>query len=86
MGKDLPLPNIDGAEYLLHHLNNLGWVSSNGMGITPISFTEIKNYIEVTESSLTGDEALLLRQMSSYYCSHLQDSNPNSKAPYSKMI
>lgn len=82
MGKDYPLPDIDGSEYLVIHLTNLGWVSSNGMGITAISFTEIKNYIDVTECSLTGEEALILRKMSEQYCKHVQDKNPKTKAPY----
>ena len=82
MGKDFPLPDINGAEYLVVHLTNLGWVSSNGMGIVPISFTEIKNYIEVTESSLTGEEVIIMRKMSEQYCKYVQDSNPNTKPPY----
>lgn len=82
MGKEYPLPDITGAEYLVHHLSNIGWVSSNGMGISPISFSEIRNYIDVTETSLTGEEALLLRKMSEGYCKFVQDRNPKLKAPY----
>jgi hypothetical protein len=82
MGKEYPPPNITGAEYLVHHLSNMGWVSSSGMGIVPISFTEIKNYIDVTECSLTGEEALILRKMSEQYCKYVQDKNPKTKAPY----
>jgi len=76
------MPNIEGLEYLISHLNALGWCSSNGMGVTPLSYTEIDAYNRSTESFLNGEEVLLLRKMSSNYVRFLNDKNPNTQAPY----
>lgn len=65
-------------------MNNLGWCSSNGMGLQAISFTEIKSYIEITEASLTGEEALLLHKMSQAYVKYLSDKNPQTQSPFQK--
>ena len=77
------MPNIKGAEHILHHLNVLGWCSSTGMGITALSYTEIKSYSDLTNTPLDPDEVMLIRQMSSAYCSNVQDKDPSAKAPYS---
>jgi len=73
-------------EYLVVHLNNLGWVSSNGMGISSISFQEIQAYNELTNAHLSPDEVMILKNMSLAYCQEIQDKNPNKKAPYSKKL
>jgi hypothetical protein len=77
------MPVVQGAEYLVQHLNNLGWCGSSGMGMTPLSFTEIKAYIDVTKASLTPDEVLLIKRMSQLYVGYSQDTNPSQKTPYS---
>lgn len=74
------MPDIKGAEYLINHLNNLGWCSSNGMGAVSLSFTEIKAYIDTTDTPLTGDEVLLIKRMSQAYVSELNDKNPNKQS------
>jgi len=78
------MPDIKGAEHILHHLNTLGWCSSTGMGITALSFTEIKAYSDLTETPLNSDEVLLIRQMSQAYCSNVQTKDPSANAPYSE--
>jgi len=82
LGNAIEMPNIEGAEHLLAHLNNMGWCTSSGMGISPLSFIEIKAYIELTETPLNADEVMLIRQMSQGYVSEVQDKNPNKHAPY----
>jgi len=77
-------PPIMGAEYLLEHLNNLGWASSSGMGIVSVSFQEIEAYVRLTNSSLSPDEVLLLKQMSSAYVAYSQEKNPNAILPYKR--
>ena len=79
----IPLPDISGGEHILLHLNNLGWCSSNGMGITALSYTEIKAYRDLTETPLNSDEVMLIRQMSQSYVSYVQNKDPQKKAPYS---
>lgn len=76
------MPFVNGMEYLISHLNDLGWVSNTGMGIAPITFKEIQAYNELTNSNLSGDEVLILRKMSIAYSNELQDKNPHKKPPY----
>ena len=77
------MPPIKGREHLLQHLNALWWCSSTGMGITALSFTEIKAYKELTETPLNADEVSIIRMMSQAYCASVQLKDPNAKAPYS---
>lgn len=55
------------------------------MGAVPLSFHEIDAYNRLTYASLSADEALLIRKMSSAYCSELNDRNPRKKPPYGEM-
>jgi len=84
MGKAPPMPSIKGGEHILHHLNALGWCSSTGMGITALSFTEIKAYSDLTETPLNSDEVMLIRNMSKEYCTNVQNKDPSKQAPYSE--
>ena len=78
----MEFPDIEGAEYMLSHLNNLGWCSSNGMGINALSFLEIQAYMQLTDSSLTAEEVLIIKKMSQAYVNELQDKNSIKKAPF----
>lgn len=69
-------------EYIVAHLNNLGWCESSGMGLSPISFTEIKAYVDLTDSPLTVDEVMIIRKMSQSYVSEVQNKDPNAKPPF----
>jgi hypothetical protein len=60
----------------------MGWSQSTGMGLSPLSFTEIKAYMELTASPLTPDEVLLIRKMSQAYVSNVQNRDPQTKPPY----
>jgi len=77
---------LKGADYLVNHLNNLGWFTSNGMGTNPVSFLELKAYIELTNSSLTADECLLIIEMSRAYVAELNDKNPAKQSPHGNAI
>lgn len=60
----------------------MGWASSNGMGATPLSFTEIDAYNRSTYSFLNAEEVLLIRKMSASYVSESSDRNPRKQAPF----
>lgn len=82
LGNSLPMPEIYGLEYLVSHLNNIGWLSSNGMGITSISFQEIQAYNELMKAHLSPDEVMTIKNMSNAYVRELNDKDPFKKAPY----
>lgn len=56
---------------------------SSGMGMIPLSFQEIKAYIELTHTPLNSDEVMLIRQMSQAYIAELNDTRNEREAPYS---
>lgn len=78
---DFPILNCGG--YLIEHLENMGFYMSNGMGIVPLTFQEIEAYMRTTDTPLNADEVMIIRQMSQSYIQELNDTNPESKAPYS---
>lgn len=55
---------------------------SSGMGVYPLTFTEINSYIQSTNTPLNRQEVLLIKRMSSAYVSELNDKNPNKLPPY----
>ena len=69
-------------EYLVVHLNNLGWCGSSGMGITSLSFQEIQAYNDLTNAQLSPDEVLIIKKMSVAYVSQSNDKNPHKSPPY----
>jgi len=83
-GKTPQFPDVKGAEFLINHLNNMGWSRAGAMGIVPITFEEIRAYKEVTNSSFSGEEAILLYKMSENFVRYAQNRDPSVKAPYCK--
>jgi len=79
------MPDIAGAEYLVNHLNVLGWCTSNGMGLSAISFQEIDAYMARCNVSLSGDEVLLLKRMSQAYVINVQNKDPKAQPPYGEV-
>ena len=76
------MPDVQGAEYLLQHLENMGWFESGGMGGITLSFKEINAYMQSMDIPLTRHEILILRRMSSYYLSYSGNKDPSTKMPY----
>lgn len=52
------------------------------MGLIPLSYSEIGAYVEYAKVPLTGDEVVLIRELSELYCSFSNNSNPNIKSPF----
>lgn len=74
-------PNIKGYEYLIQHLQNLGFGTSGMSGFMPLTFQEINAYMQCTSTPLTPDEVLILKDMSNEYCKFINDKNPSTKSP-----
>lgn len=56
---------------------------SSGMGMIPLTFQEIKAYIELTNTPLNSDEVMLIREMSQAYIAEINDTRNEREAPYS---
>lgn len=85
-GQDLPLPEIDGGEYLIEALGAegaLGWATTDGMGnILPLPWSEISAFSTVTEVIAEPWEAQQLRAMSQAYVAGLRlGRDPLAVAP-----
>ncbi|MEA2091421.1 MAG: hypothetical protein U9O83_03525 [Campylobacterota bacterium] len=76
------MPEIKHGGFLLEHLQNMGYCSSGGMGITPLSFTEIKAYLDLMRIDLDVFHISTLRKMSVAYVSSNQDNYEDTEPPY----
>lgn len=52
------------------------------MGLIPLSYSEIGAYVEYANVPLTGDEVVLIRELSELYCSFSNNKNPSVKSPF----
>jgi hypothetical protein len=81
------LPPVDGAYYLIDYLMELGPANSNGMGLSPVSYSEIRDYSEITNTHLTPWDAHMLRHLSRVYVGQYNLSKEiNTPAPYEEAM
>lgn len=79
----LKLPNIEGAEYLVSLLTELGFVSQSGMSVTSVTWLEMDAWMRRTQLELSLWETLTLKEMSEVYANELvQASAKDRPAPY----
>jgi hypothetical protein len=78
-----PLPDVEGAFYLVKALLALGLSESNGMGSVPVSWGNIKAWADATQTDLSPFELETLFQMSKNYANELNiATDPKRPAPY----
>lgn len=79
----LSMPSLDGAEYLVTLLFEAGLVQSTGMGVTPLTWSEIESWLRVTQLKLSVWEKLTIKNMSEIYAGELSSATKkDSPAPY----
>ena len=76
------MPDVKGAQFLIEHLSNMGYSSDTGMGRVPLSFTEIKAYMQCVNITFTPSEVLLIKKMSEAFTYQTYDKNPLANPPY----
>ncbi|KQQ72929.1 hypothetical protein ASF70_15775 [Rhizobium sp. Leaf321] len=85
-GARLPLAPLDGGEYLLEAMRELGPIRSNGMGLTTPEWQEITAFASANGLRLAPWEYRAIRKMCSAYLSGLQSGKeplsipPNERA------
>ena len=83
----LQLPDLDGAEYLVAHFREAGLMSSQGMGVIPLSWQEIESWLRVTELQLSVWEKLTIREMSEAYVGEFNKASAkDAAAPYLPIV
>ena len=81
-GKPL-MPDIDGAEYLVVHWQDLGVITSGGMGLSALSHQEILAWAQCHGTMLQPWELRILRDMSRAYLMQLHESEkPDCPPPF----
>lgn len=82
----LKLPKIEGAEYLVAFLYEVGLLGSNGMGAVPLTWTEIRNWQDCTGTALNTWELITLKTMSEAYVGEYNQATSKARpAPYSEV-
>ncbi len=78
------LPPIDPADnYIISRLMDLGPTVAAGMSAGPVTYTEMDAYIRVTGASISGEDARLLRRLSTAYLSESHKATENfAEAPW----
>lgn len=67
----LQMPELpDQSAYIINHVIEVGTTMSSGLGVTPLSWTEIKSWSELTMTDLTSWEASLIMELSRTFTSN----------------
>ena len=79
----MPLPKVDGCNYLIDYLFEVGPVSTNGMGIGAVSFSEMDAWQSLCGHDLTPWEAITLKSMSAAYVQEAHKAeSPTAPPPW----
>lgn len=77
------MPEIGCASYLLTYLFEIGVCNSTGFGVSPISWSEISAWSELTQIKLLRFEALTIKMLSNSFVSQYNESDDSvSHPPY----
>ena len=81
--KDIEFPELFGLSHLFDYLSELGYALSSGMGLMPITFTEIKHWRDLMQVPLSIFEIDCLRNLSAVYVDQKNKSTePGCPPPF----
>lgn len=81
------LPDVEECQYIIHWWHEAGTVSQGGMGISPLSWQEIRAWRLENELSLSLWEVNAIRMLSSEYCSEYHAASAKDREPpYQEII
>lgn len=83
-GAAVPMPPLsEPAQAVLGHLLEVGPAVGGGMGLAPLSFTELQAYQQAAGYELTPWEARTLRRLSQVYVAGVAEAeDPNMPPPW----
>ncbi len=79
--KEPPLPPIDGGDYLIDYLMEVGPTVPAGMGEGAVSFTELETWARTCSLDLSGWEFRTLRRLSLEYAVQIAKSRNQDCPP-----
>ncbi len=81
------MPDAGDAGYLIEFLLEIGPANSGQSGPEPISWPDILAWQQATQTELTGQELVQLRELSKAYCSQYHVSKkPDCPAPATDFV
>lgn len=84
---EVHFPPTPGVEHLVGIFFGAGQITQTAQGIVPLTWCEIKAFLELNEVDLCTWEIKLLKRMSEAYCvEYSRGSDPDRKAPYSPSV
>ena len=90
--QEVPLPDIEGYEYLLAFLESAGTLLQTGMGIAPLTWQELESWERLYTKELdcwelNFWEMSTLKDMSYAYCAELSSAtDANRDSPYAPVV
>ncbi len=75
----LERPDIEGFEYMIEMLQDLGYTDSEGHGLP---YSEIQSYCSLVGVELSSWDASTLKKLSSDFAVQLQKRDMNDETPY----
>ena len=74
--------NFWGDHLMINLMDSLGWVSGNGMGVAPVSWTELDAFAGRTREPIDHDTLALCRHLSEMWCyGHHRGTDPAALFP-----
>ena len=66
----LEMPDVTNLTYIIEYLLELGTSLASGFGVTPITWTELRSWLELSELQLDSWESNLLISLSRSFCAN----------------
>lgn len=83
----IPLPDVGDGLYLVNTLDEIGAALQSGMGLSPITWQEIKSWSDCTGMKLSPWELITLKEMSHAYAVELsQKQDRKRQAPWKTRV
>lgn len=82
MTGNIEFPNLKGADYLIEHLQNMGYALNGFSGRVPLTYSEIESYSRLMKVDFLPAEVKLLIDMSNAFVSESGNKDPLAYAPY----
>jgi hypothetical protein len=77
----LKYPDIEGFEYIIEYLEDLGFYDKEGNGL---NFQEIQAWSNLTGVELSAWEATTLKHLSAEFSSQMRKTDKDEPTPYKK--
>ena len=83
LGKQPVFPEIGFFKYLFNLIQDIGFFIYTDSGINVLSYSEIKSYLDITETKISEYELSIIKSLSAVYVNTYYEAKKNDfEAPY----